>query len=610
MKKTRAALAASWLAAAMVAIWPMPASAQLWSAITPNATGAMFALDRDDNVYVAGTTPTGGLVTKYSATGVQLWQRAIENPGDRQEASWVTVDPAGNAVVSGSFVDTSGNPSGLIVAKYSPSGVLLTQGMLYPVRGYASRAATDAAGNVYVLGSVWQANASGNTTQDIVTLKYAPNGLQEWLRTHGLDSTSADAPAALAVTATGNVIVTGGAAGQMLMLAYDVAGNQIWSKAIPASTAGLDVAIGSSGEFYVVGGSVSSGAGQNFLVVKHDANFNELWRRSYAVGQYARRVAVDSVGNVIVTGVTTGATSPYLNWMTIKLDPNGTLLWSRSYDQHVLTDEVPNAIRVGAGDTVYITGQGGPAPVPGDPGLPSTVTVSYLAGGQQIGSSTTSVSVPGIAVAQASNFNRLVLGRSPQAVLNYGVDFSMNILPTVVAAADRSTGPAPLVVGFSSAGTTDPDGFGGALRYWWDFGDGQISTDANPSHSYAAGSYVARLTVTDRNGGAATSAPMTITASAPPPAPTSLALALATVPGGSSTTATVRVSGSAGVIVALTSSDPRVASVPASVVVAAGATSATFTVSTARVKKDTLVTLQARANGVTVGTTLNVVRRK
>ena len=319
---------------------------------------------------------------------------------------------------------------------------------------------------------------------------------------------------------------------------------------------------------------------------------------------------MDSVGNVIVTGVTTGATSPYLNWMTIKLDPNGTLLWSRSYDQHVLTDEVPNAIRVGAGDTVYITGQGGPAPVPGDPGLPSTVTVSYLAGGQQIGSSTTSVSVPGIAAAQASNFNRLVLGRSPQAVLNYGVDFSMNILPTVVAAADRSTGPAPLVVGFSSAGTTDPDGFGGALRYWWDFGDGQISTDANPSHGYAAGSYVARLTVTDRNGGAETSAPITITASVPPPAPTSLALALATVPGGSSTTATVRVSGSAGVIVALTSSDPRVASVPASVVVAAGATSATFTVSTARVKKDTLVTLQARANGVTVGTTLNVVRRK
>ena len=212
MKKTRAALAASWLAAAMVAIWPMPASAQLWSAITPNATGAMFALDRDDNVYVAGTTPTGGLVTKYSATGVQLWQRAIENPGDRQEASWVTVDPAGNAVVSGSFVDTSGNPSGLIVAKYSPSGVLLTQGMLYPVRGYASRAATDAAGNVYVLGSVWQANASGNTTQDIVTLKYAPNGLQEWLPATSYASISIW-PAAPPVTITLPVAVTASAAG-------------------------------------------------------------------------------------------------------------------------------------------------------------------------------------------------------------------------------------------------------------------------------------------------------------------------------------------------------------------------------------------------------------
>lgn len=236
--------------------------------------------------------------------------------------------------------------------------------------------------------------------------------------------------------------------------------------------------------------------------------------------------------------------------------------------------------------------------------------MSYLAGGQQVGSSTTSVSVPGIGVAQASNFNRLVLGRAPQAVLNYGVDVSMNIVPTVVAAADRSTGPAPLAVNFSSAGTTDPDGFGSALRYWWDFGDGQISTDANPSHTYAGGTYAARLTVTDRNGGAETSAPITVTASAPPPTPTSLALASATVVGGGSTTATVRVSGSAGVIVTLASSDPRVASVPASVVVAAGATSATFMVGTALVKKDTLVTLQARANGITVGTTLTVARRK
>jgi PKD repeat protein len=59
---------------------------------------------------------------------------------------------------------------------------------------------------------------------------------------------------------------------------------------------------------------------------------------------------------------------------------------------------------------------------------------------------------------------------------------------------------APLVVALSSAGTTDPDG--SISTYSWDFGDGsELSTEANPSHTYATGTYVATLTVTDNEGG-------------------------------------------------------------------------------------------------------------
>lgn len=49
-------------------------------------------------------------------------------------------------------------------------------------------------------------------------------------------------------------------------------------------------------------------------------------------------------------------------------------------------------------------------------------------------------------------------------------------------------------------GSPDPDN--GALSYDWDFGDGSLhATVANPSHVYtAAGSYVARLRVTDPSG--------------------------------------------------------------------------------------------------------------
>ena len=71
-----------------------------------------------------------------------------------------------------------------------------------------------------------------------------------------------------------------------------------------------------------------------------------------------------------------------------------------------------------------------------------------------------------------------------------------------IAVADSSapiTGVAPLAVNFSSAGSYDPDG--SIASYDWDFGDGTVSTSANPVKSYATpGTYTASLVVVDNSG--------------------------------------------------------------------------------------------------------------
>ncbi|BCJ63704.1 PQQ-dependent sugar dehydrogenase [Polymorphospora rubra] len=78
-----------------------------------------------------------------------------------------------------------------------------------------------------------------------------------------------------------------------------------------------------------------------------------------------------------------------------------------------------------------------------------------------------------------------------------------NRAPTAVATATPLSGPAPLTVSFSSAGSADPEG--GALTYAWGFGDGSTSTAANPTKTYAArGTYTATLTVRDPQGATGT----------------------------------------------------------------------------------------------------------
>lgn len=71
--------------------------------------------------------------------------------------------------------------------------------------------------------------------------------------------------------------------------------------------------------------------------------------------------------------------------------------------------------------------------------------------------------------------------------------------PVVKAGVSATSGKAPLEVEFNTNGTTDPDG--DALTYLWDFGDGNTSTEANPTHTYTAnGNFAVTLTVTDTTG--------------------------------------------------------------------------------------------------------------
>jgi glucose/arabinose dehydrogenase/PKD repeat protein len=93
---------------------------------------------------------------------------------------------------------------------------------------------------------------------------------------------------------------------------------------------------------------------------------------------------------------------------------------------------------------------------------------------------------------------------------------SGNRAPVAAASADKNTGPPPLAVAFDGSGSSDADNH--VLTYAWEFGDGGTGTGAKPTHTYAAaGSYTAKLTVTDTQGASDSTTLKIVVGNAPVP---------------------------------------------------------------------------------------------
>jgi len=73
--------------------------------------------------------------------------------------------------------------------------------------------------------------------------------------------------------------------------------------------------------------------------------------------------------------------------------------------------------------------------------------------------------------------------------------------PVASFTASPTSGPAPLTVSFNAAGSSAPVGI---ASYAWTFGDGATASGVTASHTYAGGTFTARLTITDLNGATST----------------------------------------------------------------------------------------------------------
>jgi hypothetical protein len=284
-----------------------------------------------------------------------------------EEENAMATDAAGNVYIVG--YRPLGPATVWTVSKLSASGELLWQASNNgPERrfDYAYAVAVDPNGDPVVTGA-----SSQGGWPTFLTIKFSgADGSQLWERRWR--AAEGGYGAALAIDAAGDVVVIGTARTRQIGTDYATVkyrgsdGEQLWASTYGRVTNETDaptaVALDRNGNVFVTGASGSSQF-SNFATIKYDgATGAQLWVALYApklwgssVAHFGMDIAVDGQGDPVVTGDSFG--ERFRDFATIKYDgATGAQRWVARFDAGISRDDQPKAVAIDANDDVYVTG--------------------------------------------------------------------------------------------------------------------------------------------------------------------------------------------------------------------------------------------------------------
>ena len=276
-----------------------------------------IAVEPDGTFVTVGTdySPEVARVRKYSSSGTLTWTRTYTLAAfDVVNGLGIAEDDLKNIYVLANARRSSDHRWELKTIKYSPAGVKLWVHTLggASVSNEAGQIVARPGGGCVVTATTWDGLNYG--TENCVTLSINDAGQTVWKRQYDSVDHLKDSPMAIAMSANGNVAVTGvslAAPGYtVITILYDSAGTKLWayryrpeSSAVPRS-----IAIAPNGSVYVAGEIYRSGSKHSSMVLKLSAAGAFVWRHKYlkVAGGFAESKAVttDENSNAIVTGWT------------------------------------------------------------------------------------------------------------------------------------------------------------------------------------------------------------------------------------------------------------------------------------------------------------------
>jgi uncharacterized delta-60 repeat protein len=225
-------------------------------------------------------------------------------------------------------------------------------------------AAVASDGSTYLAGFATSFDPLGRDEAFVV--KFTPEGSLSWQRTFdGPGDFSIDRANGVAVAPDGSVYAAGqtvGVGNDVLLLKFSADGSLVWQQRwdTGGQETGEGVAVASDGSVYVTGVTDGFGGFGHLFVLRFAPDGALVWQRIRNVATDAavgtgQAITVAPDGSIYAAGVTPRAVVGEFDMLLLKLDPQGTLIWQRTYSAADVAD-ARGGVSVGSDGSVHVAG--------------------------------------------------------------------------------------------------------------------------------------------------------------------------------------------------------------------------------------------------------------
>lgn len=332
-----------------------------------------IALDNQGNAYLAGYSVNIGtdrdyLIMKVNNTGAIVWSREFSAPGNGpDEAKKVLIHPNGNIIVTGYGNNKAVGNDFWTMALNSAGDTLWTSlhnSSATNLYDEANDMVIDLNGNIFVVGES-DNDPTLITNNDYMIVKLSANGIFQWEKKLNGSGNAEDRCVGVDIDSNNDIYVTGrssnGFDDDYLTVKYNNAGTLVWSDVVDngGTDRAVDIEVGVNNNIYITGRS-DNGTDDDYYSIVYSPAGAVLAQSIYDFAGDDRPVALTTFanGDFAVTGKSDGNITAAIdfNAVTVKFNSAGNLLWSASFSNAALADDLPTAITSDASGSVAVTG--------------------------------------------------------------------------------------------------------------------------------------------------------------------------------------------------------------------------------------------------------------